>query len=255
MDVAVTSRSTLCSEAQRFHVLMAAAFILIAFGGFIPSYFARVAQGTFHQPPVVHIHGILLFTWTLFYFLQTALVASGRTSGHRAWGLLGISLFSLTICSIVAAKVTTMQIDDLMGFGDASRRFAAVTFGGIPLMIGLFAAAIANVRKPEVHKRLMFVLMAGLMTPAVARVFLAVLAPPGALDGGPPPAWVSIPPAAVGLVLVVGAMIHDWRTQGRPHKVYVYGLLLLVVEPLLAVWMSGTEFWMSTARFLQHLAG
>ena len=240
MDVAVTRSSTLRSEAQRFHIFMAAAFILIAFGGFIPSYWARVAQGTFHQPPVVHIHGILLFTWTLFYFLQTALVASGRTSSHRAWGLLGISLFSLTLCSIAAAKVTTMQIDELNGFGDASRRFAA---------------AIANVRKPEVHKRLMLVLMAGLMTPAVARVFLAVLAPPGALDGGPPPAWVSIPPAAVGLLLVFGAMIYDWRTRGVPHKVYVYGLLLLVVEPLLAVWMSGTASWMTAARFLQHLAG
>ncbi len=186
---------------------------------------------------------------------QTAFVASGRTSTHRAWGLAGISLFSLTLCSIVAAKVTTMQIDDLNGFGDASHRFSAVTFGGIPLMIGLFAAAIANVRRPEVHKRLMLVLMAGLMTPAVARVFLALLAPPGALDGGPPPAWVSIPPAAVGLLLVLGAMIYDWRTRGRPHKVYVYGVLLLIVEPLLAVWMAGTSSWMTAARFLQHLAG
>jgi hypothetical protein len=234
---------------------MAAAFVLIAFGGFIPSYWAKVAQGTFHHPPVVHIHGILLFGWMLFYFLQTALVASGRTSSHRAWGLAGISLFSLTICSIVAAKVATIQIDDLNGLGDASRRFSAVTFVALPLMIGLFVAAIANVRKPGVHKRLMFVLMAGLMTPAVARVFLALLAPPGTLDGGPPPAWVSIPPAAVSVLLILGAMVYDWRTEGRPHKVYTYGLLLLTVEPLLAVWSSGTDSWMTAARFLQHLAG
>jgi hypothetical protein len=254
MDVALASSTTLRSESRRFHVCMAVAFVLIAFGGFTPSYWARVAQGTFHQPPIIHIHGILLFTWTLFYLLQTTFVASGRTSTHRAWGLVGISLFTLTLCSIVAAKVTTMQIDDLQGFGDASRRFSAVTFGGIPLMIGLFVAAIANVRRPEVHKRLMLVLMAGLMTPAVARVFLAVLAPPGASDGGPPPAWVSIPPAAVGLLLVLGAMIYDWRTR-RPHKVYVYGVLLLIVEPLLAVWMAGTSSWMTAARVLQHLAG
>ena len=255
MDAAVASSSTLRSETRRFHVWMAAAFVLIAFGGFIPSYWARVAQGTFHQPPIVHIHGILLFTWTLFYLLQTAFVASGRTSTHRAWGLLGISLFSLTICSIIATKITTIRIDDLNGFGDDSRRFSAVTFVGLPLIIGLFATAIANVRRPEVHKRVMLVLMAGLMTPAVARVFLALLAPPGALEGGPPPAWVSIPPAAVGLLLILVAMIHDWRTRGRAHKVYVYGLLLLIVEPLLAVWIAGTGSWMTAARFLEHLAG
>jgi hypothetical protein len=255
MEAALAGSSTVRSQTRLFYVSMGAVFVLIAFGGFTPSYWSRVAQGTFHQPPVIHIHGILLFAWALFYFLQTALVASGRSATHRAWGLAGISLFSLVICSIIAAKITTMQLDELHGFGDDSRRFSAVTFIGLPLVIGLFAAAIANVRRPEVHKRLMLVLMAGLMTPASARVFLFLLAPPGALDGGPPPPWVSIPPAVIGILLVIGAMVYDWRTRGRPHKVYVYGLLFLVFEPVLAVLTAGTPAWMTTARFLQHLAG
>ena len=122
MDVAVSPSSTVRSEPQRFHVWMAAAFVLIAFGGFIPSYWARVAQGTFHHPPVIHIHGILLFAWILFYFVQTAWVASGRTSAHRAWGLAGISLFSLTLCSIVVAKRSSATTQRRVG--------GAVTEGG-----------------------------------------------------------------------------------------------------------------------------
>src|SRR5262245_33352289 len=114
---------------------MAAVFILIAFGGFTPSYWAKVADGTFHQPPIIHLHGILLFSWTLFYLLQTSLVASARTAAHRAWGLVGISLFTAVICSIVAAKITTIRIDDSHGFGDDSRRFAAVAFCALPLLI------------------------------------------------------------------------------------------------------------------------
>jgi hypothetical protein len=234
---------------------MAGLFVLIAFGGFYPTYWAKVASGTFHQPPIVHIHGMLLFAWTLFYFMQTALVASGRTPAHRAGGIVGVSLFSVLVCVIIVTKVTLMRIDELRGFGIETRRFAAVVFGALPLMIGLFAFSIANVRRPEIHKRLMFVLMAGMMTPAVARLFLTFLAPPGAAAGGPPPPFVSIPPAIVGVLCVVGAMLYDWRTRGRPHKVYVYGLVLLIVQPILAVMMANTEWWMTVAASIERLGG
>ncbi len=184
------------SDARRFHLLMAGVFVLIAFGGFIPSYWLRLAGGNYHPPPITHIHGILQFSWTLFYLLQTAWVATGRTPRHRAWGLAGISLFSVLICSIIILKITNIRLDDARGFGDASRRFSAVTFCALPVMIGLFALAIANVRKPDIHKRLMYVLMTGLMIPAIARVFLAVLAPPGD-PGWWPSAGLGIDPAGL----------------------------------------------------------
>jgi hypothetical protein len=234
---------------------MAGVFVLIAFGGFTPTYWARLASGTFHAPPILHIHGFLLFSWTLFYFVQTALVASGRTPSHRAWGLFGIALFSVMVCSIIATRVTLLKLEDAHGLGEAGRRFSAVAILALPLMIGLFAAAIANVRRPEVHKRLMYVLMASMMTPALARVFLTLLAPPGAAEGGPPPPFVAVPPALVASLLIVVAMVYDWRTRGRPHKVYVYGGLLVLLETFLVVPISGTQAWMSFANSLEHLCG
>jgi hypothetical protein len=255
MEVTLAGGSAVRSDTRRFYVVMAGVFVLIAFSGFTPTYWARVATGTFHAPPIVHVHGFLLFCWTLFYFLQTALVATGRTSSHRSWGLAGIALFSVLVCSIIATRVTVMNLQDARGFGDAGRRFSAVVFVALPLMIGLFAAAIANVRKPEVHKRLMYVLMASMMTPAIARVFLTLLAPPGAAEGGPPPPFVSVPPGIVASMLIAVAMVYDWRTRGRPHKVYVYGGILVLLEILLVVPVSGTQAWMDAAQFLQHLSG
>jgi hypothetical protein len=242
-------------DARRFHLWMAGVFILIAFGGFIPSYWSRIVAGTFHAPPIAHVHGALLFSWTLFYFMQTAWIASGRTTTHRAWGAAGIALFSVMICSIVVLKITGMRLDDARGLGDASRRFAAVALCALPLIIALFALAIANVRRPEVHKRLMYVLMAGLMVPAIARVFLALLAPPGAANDGPPPPWVSTPPTLVATLLIVAGMVYDWRHRGRPHSVYVYGALAMVASNLFTVYFAGTQAWMSTARYLEGLAG
>ena len=254
MSATSITDASLPADARRFHLWMAGLFLLIAFSGFYPTYWAKVADGSFHQPPIVHIHGILLFTWTLFYFMQTAWVASGRIPAHRAWGMVGVSLFSVLVCSIIVTKVTLMRIDELRGFGVEARRFAAVAFGALPLMIGLFAFAIANVRKPEIHKRLMFVLMAGMMTPAVARVFLTLFAPPGAANSPPPP-FVSVPPAIVGVLCVIGAMIHDWRTRGRPHRVYVYGLILLIAQPNVTVMMANTETWMTIVQSIERLAG
>jgi hypothetical protein len=56
-------------------------------------------------------------------------------------------------------------------------------------------------------------------------------------------------------MLIGVAMVYDWRTRGRPHKVYVYGGILVLLEILLVVPVSATQAWMDAARFLQHLGG
>jgi hypothetical protein len=255
MQATVAADSLLRANTQErhFYLWMAGAFVLIAFGGFTPTYWARLSGNTF--PPIVHIHGALLFTWTLFYFMQTAWVASGRVPTHRAWGLAGIALFSVMVCSIIVTKVTLLRMEDARGFGDAARRFAAVALLALPLMIGLFSLAIANVRRPETHKRLMLVLMAASMQPAIARVMLTLFAPPGAAAGGPPPVFVTVPPGLMADLLIGVAMMYDWRTRGRPHKAYIYGGLSALAFQLLVVPISATQAWMSVARFVEGLAG
>jgi len=99
----------------------------------------------------------------------------------------------------------------------------------------------------------MLLLMVGIMTPAIARVFITLFAPPGAV--GPPPPFVSIPPGLVADLLLLVAIVHDWRTRGRPHPVYVYGGLVLVAEQVGAVALSATAIWMHVAKAFQSLAG
>jgi len=257
MEATSMGRIASGSGSRDFHFWMAGVFLLIAFGGFTPTYWARVASGTFHAPPIVHIHGALLFSWTLFYFMQTAYIANGRTALHQAWGLFGISLFSLLVCSILATKIVMMKADDAAGFGDAGRRFAAIPLFVLPTMIAFFALAIANVRRPEIHKRMMFVLLASMMTPALARIFLVIVfaGKTGSTTGAPPPNFVVIPPTLVACALIGVGMIHDWRTRGRPHKVYVYGLVALLLTMLLGIPVAYTATWMSFARWLQGLGG
>jgi hypothetical protein len=243
------------SEGRTFYVWMAMAFVLVAFSGFIPTYWAPVAAGTFKAPPMIHIHGFLMFTWTVFFLIQTVLVATGRTMDHRSWGLAGIALFTTILCAVLVGEMAVLRRDDAAGMGEASRRFAAVTLCAWPLMVGIFALAIVKIRRPEVHKRLMILLMSAMMTPAIARVFLTFLAPAGAASGGPPPAFVSIPPALVADLFIVFAMVRDWRTRGRPHATYVYGGIVVLAQQLLTVPFSSTSVWMRIATAFEGLAG
>ena len=240
-------------DTGRFHFRMAMVFVIIAFGGFTPTYWTALASGTFSAPPIVHIHGTLLFSWTLLYLVQTALVASGRTTRHRALGLFGIALFSVLCCSIVATRLILLHAEVHAGFGDAARRFSAIALCSLPLLIGFFAAAIANTRRPELHKRLMYLLMVCLMIPAIARVFLVLLKPAGAV--GPPPVLVLVPPTLTAALLIVVAIVYEWRRYRRVHAVYVYGGATLVLWTLAIVPFSGTAAWSAMIRALEGLAG
>ncbi len=116
----------------------------------------------------------------------------------------------------------------------------------------VFCLAIANVRRPETHKRLMLLAGISLLDAAVARWFLTFLAPPG--PPGPPPVFVTIPPALVAYLLLVVAIVHDWRTRGRPHPVYVYGGIALLAVKLLNWPISTTSAWHSLAGGILALA-
>jgi hypothetical protein len=255
MSATVAEAPQIKAERSVFYVSMAGVFVLVAFGGFTPTFWAKLATGSFRAPPIVYIHGALLFTWTCFFFAQTALVAGRRTLDHRAWGLAGIALFTALMCSILVTEATVLHQGELLGFGLAGRRFAAVTLLGWPLMAVFFTLAIVNIKKSEVHKRLMMVLLISMMTPAIARVFLTLLAPPGAADGGPPPAFVSVPPSLAADLLLVVAIVRDWRVLGKPHPVYVLAGLALVLQQALVVPISKTDAWMSIAQAFQNLAG
>ena len=202
--------------ARWFYVWVALVCVAIAFGGFIPSYWAKLAGGTFRGAPILHIHGMLFFAWTLYFTAQAVLVATGRTPNHRQWGLAGISLATAMGISVVLAAIYAIKVASANGIGDAVRRFSILDFSSLAMFALFVTLAIANVRNSEVHKRWMVLAMVPLLHAAMGRVFRAAFAPADAKV--PPPVFVTIPSALLVDLLVVAAMVFDWRTRGRPHR-------------------------------------
>ena len=95
------------SDTRWFYVAMAAAFVVVAFGGFVPTYWAKLASGSFGGAPILHIHAALFFGWTLFFLAQTGWVATGHVVRHRDWGLAGISLATAMAISVVLASINS----------------------------------------------------------------------------------------------------------------------------------------------------
>ncbi|MEO6408255.1 MAG: hypothetical protein ABIO45_05825 [Burkholderiaceae bacterium] len=238
---------------SRFYVVMAGLFVLGAFGGFVPTYWAPLTSGAFKAAPIIHIHGTLFFAWTLFFFIQTALVASGRVLNHRDWGLAGIALATAMTISVVLAAINSIKVAQGIGMGDEARRFTIVSLSGAVLFAGFVGTAIANVRRPEVHKRLMLLAMVPLVHAAIARLFKTAFAPPDAI--GPPPVFIALPPGLFVDLAIVAGIVHDWRTRGRPHPVYLWGGAVLLAVQIGTVPVGASATWLAIARWVESLAG
>jgi hypothetical protein len=240
------------SGVTNFYFYMALSCAAIAFIGFAPTYWLPIASKTLKVNPVVHVHGAVFFSWSLFLVFQTWLASSGRIARHRSVGMIGVSFATaMTIFGTLVA-INAMKEAAAIGMGDQGIAFAIVPLSGIAFFATAFTLAIVYVRQPDVHKRLMLLAAISILDAAIARWFLTFLAPAGAV--GPPPVAVSIAPALVAYLLVVVAMVFDWRTRGRPHAVYVIGGTALLLVKLLNLPISATQSWHAFAGGLLALA-
>ena len=135
--------------------------------------------------------------------------------------MAGIALATAMGFTVVLAAINSIKVVEAIGMGDVARRFTIVSLSALVMFAIFLTLAIANDHRAEIHKRFMLLAMIPLVHAAMARVFMLAFAPPDAK--GPPRAFVSIPPALFVDLLIVAAMVHDWRTRGRPHPVYVVG--------------------------------
>lgn len=242
-----------------FYVWMAGICALIAFGAFAPTYWLQVPAGTFIGPPLLHVHAALFSAWTLLLLSQTVLAANGRLEHHKAWGLAGISLASVMVVVGLAVAILSTRLGLSKGYGDRSLAFMIVPFTAIGAFAGFFIAAIANLNRPEVHKRLVLLATISLLQAALARVFfvLATGGGPGMRPGlgPPPPLAIATVPTLLLTALIIAGMVRDWRVRGRPHPAWMIGGAVYLAIGLLRVPLSTTPAWLHFAGALVHIAG
>ena len=243
---------------EKFYVRMAVVCLAVGALGFAPTYWIPLAEGSLAVSPITHLHGLVFYGWLLFFLAQTSLVASGRVAYHRELGLVGIALATAMFFLGIGVSIHRIGALEAAGFGEAGRRFAVVPMTNITFFAVLFAFAVRNVRRPAVHKRLVLVATIALLQAPVARWTRYLLpASPEPSVGALPPmrsvAFSTIPALLIDL-LVVAAIVHDRRTNGRVHPAYwIAGGALLAVQ-LARIPISRTDAWVALTHRIAALA-
>jgi hypothetical protein len=242
-------------RGDQFYVHMAIACAVVAVVGFAPTYWSPFLRGTLDVAPITHLHALFFYGWLALLIAQTRLAARGQLTRHRELGVAGVAL-ATGMCFVgITIGIHSIKEHATTGFADAARAFSIVPFSGIALFAVLFACSLVNVRRPDLHKRLMLVATISLLQAAVGRWVLLLLAPVASNgSGGPPPVFVTVLPGVISDVLLVVAMLHDRRTLGHVHRIYWISGGALLATQLLRVPISTTTAWTAVANAIVALA-
>lgn len=220
-------------------VLLAA----IAFAGFAPTFYLRswfgappTVSGTTELSTMAQIHGALFTAWMVLFTVQTSLIAARRVKVHRRLGLAGAVLAPLMIvfgwitATGAAARGATPP-------GAEPLQFLAVPLFDL-LLFGIFvAAALLRRRDKESHKRLMLLAYISIIAAGVARL-------PGLLPLGPLVFF------GIGYGLAFLGLAYDKWSRGVIHRVYYWGVPLLVLSVPARLFISTTAAWQSFAELV-----
>lgn len=245
-------------DERQFYVTMAYVCAFVAIAGFIPTYWAPVASQTFGGAPILHVHGLLFSAWPVLFITQARLAVAGRFEHHRAMGFAGISLATAMSFAGVAVVIHSLDAGISAGFEPQIRAFAIVPLSIVVSFAALVAGAMANVRRPEVHMRLMLAASITVLPPAIARILFLLLAPEGTAapgQGAPPTVVFALAPSFLANSLLIIAMIHDWRKRGRVHSAYVTAGVFLVVVQIARIPFSASTTWHAITSWLLRLGG
>jgi hypothetical protein len=249
------ARRAAVTTNQRFYVRIAYACAAVAVLGFAPTYWIPLLSGGLELAPITHLHAIVFYGWLTLLIVQTRLAASRQLVRHRELGVLGVAVATAMCFVGTGAAVQSVRQAQAAGFGDAGLAFSVVPLSGIVFFAALFTLALVNVKRLDVHKRLILVATISLLQAAVGRVFLLALGadPPTAATTAPPPVFVTVVPGLVSDLLLVWAMLHDKRTLGHVHRVYWAAGAALLVLQVIRIPIAETDAWTSIARFVLTL--
>ena len=226
---------------RRLFAIVAALFPLIILIGFARTYYLKFAFG---DPPlpslVVHLHGLIMTAWVLYFICQVALIRTKNARVHMRFGMLGIALAVMIIVIGFFTAAGGAKNPPAAAPPEISPlSFMAVPIVDLIMFAGLFAAAFYYRKRPASHKRLMLLTVLNFLPPAIARFPLTSLQTLG------PPFFFGVP-----AVLTIVLLVYDtWRNK-KLNMPFLVGSLALIASYPVRLMVSGTDPWMKFAAWV-----
>ena len=232
------------ADRSPFFLYLSFAFLAIALAGFSTTFFVPLARGTFDAPPVVYIHGALLFGWLVFFIAQATLVQAGSLRFHRRAGWVGLVLsIGIVVSGLLFGLFATRR--DLAATGETWPHGAFVNIIIEMLLFGaLVGSAIALRRDPESHKRLLVLATISALGPAWFRFRHFMPFVPNPL--------VTFSLIADAVILV--AIARDWLNRQRVHPVYIWAGGAMFAVHIVELAAAESSLWLRIGRSLVGMA-
>jgi hypothetical protein len=223
-----------------FFLYLTMVFLPIAIAGFSTTFFLPLARGTFSAPPIIHVHGALLFGWLIFLIAQASLIQTRNALIHRRVGWAGAALCAAIVVSGILVGAFATRRDLAAGGDDWLLGSFVNTVLEMILFGSLVGAAIINRKKPEIHKRLLVVATISILGPAWLRFrhFMPFVPDP----------FVTFSFIADSVLLL--PIAHDWISYRKVHPVYIWiggGVVVIHAVELLVM---ESDLWLQLGRWL-----
>ncbi len=210
---------------------------LILLGGFMPGFVASLQPGGQSYPLIIHVHAVVFFGWITFLSMQVGLVRSGNLAWHRRMGITGVVLAIAVILAGPAAALASHMSQE----SRQPPQFLALQLANILVFAGMVIAALLLRRQPAAHKRLMLIGTLALIGAGFGRIVRMMT--------GEPPPWTLIPAVYIaGNVLLLVMALHDYRTRGRLHPVFIWAAGVFVAAQLVVGLLLRSPLWAQMAR-------
>jgi hypothetical protein len=216
--------------SRYFYLCMSLVFAALVIAGFSRTVNVSLFHANPPRPRLLWIHGAAFSMWVVFFIAQSALVRARKVSVHRLLGWFGAGLAAVMVVLGCTIPVVMTRFDSVVLHQKDVDAFLSIPFEDMMVFGSCIALAIYWRKKPEFHRRLVFIATCQLMDAAIARFDFM-------FDH-------NLFYLALDCLIALG-MVRDWVVDKRVHKVYLYALPSLIVVQSLAIyaWRIDPKWW------------
>ena len=232
-DTAMTPLQRMVNKYFYFAMTLLIAAIVV--WGFSHTINDNLLHPTVPRPLILWFHAASFSAWVAFYIFQSALVRTHNVRIHRFFGWFGAGLGTVMVPLGVVTSIIMGRFDTYVKHEPGADAFLIVPFYDMVAFAVFLALAIAWRKKPELHRRLLFIATCGLLDAAFGRVDFI-------FNNG------LFFPCLDGVILL--GVLRDLYVNRRVHKAYITALpVLFVVQAFVTyTWMSSVAWWVRIAH-------
>ena len=203
--------------------------------GFSNTADTRLLHANPPRPPLLWFHAAIFSAWVVLFMAQSALVRVRKVSIHRVLGWLGAALAVTMVVSGTVVSVVMLRFDITVLHRKTVAPFLSILWCDMMIFGVCMALAIYFRKRPEYHRRLVFLASCQLMQAAFVRLHYI-----GAHDLFYP---------ALDLLIVAG-ILRDLAVDGRVNRVYLWAFPAIMLMQSWATYLErvNPHWWQAATQ-------